>query len=548
MSVDYNSEQMTNAMVLMSVILDPPSGECPYTLFLGAGCSISSGIPDANGLINSWRDEIKQSKDAYSALLKKTNNSDKKIISSYCEFIEQLKNELHCDSEYGALFEYTRKTKEQRQIYIEKLLNEIKPGPGYIYLAGLIKQNVFNKILTTNFDDLLGDALVKYYNLKPLSCSFDSAISTINYTSSRPKILKLHGDYLYSNLKNTNKELQQLDKNMEQKMVDMCEDRGMVVYGYAGNDSSIMDCLQTNMRNNPKFLSKGLHWCIYNSGKKQVKISDELFKLKKHFPDRVFLYNAPSFDIFFSLLFDKANVSLPERIVSLHYNNCANDFYMACEMFEDGELASPPMCKHMEKALKSMSNTISTIEINLRKVKLQWRKGANLRHDPRTYNKACDCFKKGIKLLDDIKLSFEKNNEIFNSSDINTEVCINELYHEYQGRSVSINVAMYKIRKLLGKDDALDYLNAAYEIGRSFSGSANNQVDSRSTQTIIYNTVCTCGLLVDSNVKSYDELQDLVYFCIQNLKKYPRRFNKLIRTDSDIKAIHNEIESILNEK
>jgi hypothetical protein len=47
--------------------------------------------------------------------------------------------------------------------------------------------------------------------------SFDSAVRNMRLNSPRPKILKLHGDFLYDNLRNLASDMIKLDSNMELK-------------------------------------------------------------------------------------------------------------------------------------------------------------------------------------------------------------------------------------------------------------------------------------------------------------------------------------------
>ena len=91
----------------------------------------------------------------------------------YDAHLRDLKDYLGSDSEYGTLFQHLRKTREQRQMTIERLVGNTRPSPGYIYLAGLIAEKKINQILTTNFDDLVNDALLRYYDKKSIICAFD---------------------------------------------------------------------------------------------------------------------------------------------------------------------------------------------------------------------------------------------------------------------------------------------------------------------------------------------------------------------------------------
>ena len=102
----------------------------------------------------------------------------------------------------------------QRRIYIENIVKNAKPSWGYIYLANIISSACVNVVFTPNFDDLLNEACFTYTDTKPVVCAHDSAVSGIRVSSNRPKIIKLHGDYLYDSLKNTVEETTSLEKNM----------------------------------------------------------------------------------------------------------------------------------------------------------------------------------------------------------------------------------------------------------------------------------------------------------------------------------------------
>ncbi len=77
-------------------------------------------------------------------------------------------------------------------------------------------------------------------------CAHDSSINSITITSSRPKIIKLHGDYLFDDLKSTVRETESLEINMKNKLVEFSKDYGMIIVGYSGNDRSILEVL-TNL-------------------------------------------------------------------------------------------------------------------------------------------------------------------------------------------------------------------------------------------------------------------------------------------------------------
>ncbi len=126
-------------------------------------------------------------------------------------------------------------------------------------------------------------------------CSHDSAIASIRVTSKRPKVIKLHGDYLYDNIKNTTSETQSLESNTRNKFMEFGKDFGLVVIGYGGRDQSVMDVLSLLLKQDD-YLKNGVYWCL----RKEDFISDQLMKLL--WRERTFFVPIDDFDELFSEL------------------------------------------------------------------------------------------------------------------------------------------------------------------------------------------------------------------------------------------------------
>jgi|GEM_PF-3042687 NAD-dependent SIR2 family protein deacetylase len=359
--------EFQNEITLACKISSPKPGDCPYTLFIGAGASITSGIPSAAGMIRKWKillHEEEQSRhksaDPTSGLWKKTfidYETWEKDDYGYAEWLRSRKREQQ-EEEYSILFGHFFHEAKERQIYIEQIIDGNKPTFGYMYLAGLIKAQRFNRIMTTNFDDLLNDALVRYYDIRPIVCAFDSAVSSVRITSLRPKIIKLHGDYLYDNMRNMKQELRNLDTNMEEKMYEMCKDAGLVVVGYSGSDESIMAPLRDMLRK-PGYLSLGLHWCLAAEDSDQVDIPYRLEDLRNNYGDRVHLYKIKSFDGFMEVLFSKCSCELPDGFRNPGQYNIPVEFRKAVQ--ESSSIKrTPQMNRILEEITKSAQQLDST--------------------------------------------------------------------------------------------------------------------------------------------------------------------------------------------
>lgn len=221
------------------------SSDAPnFALLIGAGASASCGVKTASQMITEWRQQIYEQ-----------SRSDE----PFEEWLQE-QDWYKDDEEYSILFEQVYDQPSQRRIYIEECVKEAKPSWGYIYLSNIIARNYFNIIFTPNFDDLLNEACFIYGDLRPMVCAHDSAVAGIRVTSVRPKMIKLHGDFLYDSIKNTIRETETLDKNMKDKFMQFAREYGLVVIGYGGNDRSIMDILDAMLKSDGYF-PNGLYWC-----------------------------------------------------------------------------------------------------------------------------------------------------------------------------------------------------------------------------------------------------------------------------------------------
>ena len=188
---------------MLSQLIVDGSDEAKFCLFLGAGASFSSGIPTAGQLVDQWKEELRRIESKGYAKLRKYSIHDIEFEDFYRDWKASKSGELINPSDYSVLMEYFRPTPALRQAFIEEAVDGKYPGFGYLYLSMLIDAGYFNVIFTTNFDNLVNDALYRFVDSRPLVCSFDSNVSSIRIASKRPKIIKLHGDYLFNNIKNT---------------------------------------------------------------------------------------------------------------------------------------------------------------------------------------------------------------------------------------------------------------------------------------------------------------------------------------------------------
>jgi hypothetical protein len=224
-----------------------------YNLFFGAGCSVTSGIRPASRLIDEWASDL------YERFNLGVAPESAEAAKAYFE--EHQSSWYNKESSYSSLFERTYEHAPQRRRFVEREVDKALPAIGYAYLTSLVEKKFFNTVFTTNFDDLINEAFYQFSNDRPLVCAHHSSIQSISLTSKRPKIIKLHGDYLFDDIKSTLRETESLEQNTKDKLIEFCKEFGLIVVGYAGNDRSIMDVLDF-LTKQESYLGNGVYWCL----------------------------------------------------------------------------------------------------------------------------------------------------------------------------------------------------------------------------------------------------------------------------------------------
>lgn len=226
-----------------------------FSLLLGAGCSVYSQIRPASDLISQWRNQLYREQNCINNGLEVSQEEINAFFNNISDY-----DTTH---EYSYLFEKLYDTPSQRRVFVEKEIENKLPSIGYAYMVRLFEEGFFSTIFTTNFDDLANEAFYIYpqKHKRPIVCDEDSHISSITVTSNRTKIIKLHGDYLYDNIRATTKETSSLNKEIESKFKDFAHETGLIVIGYSCGDDSVMSAIQNILKDTAGF-KNGIYWCL----------------------------------------------------------------------------------------------------------------------------------------------------------------------------------------------------------------------------------------------------------------------------------------------
>lgn len=231
----------------------------PMSLFVGAGASISSGIPSAQMCIREWKRSIFLTnnpglEDQFTELsLPGIHRRIQRWIDGQGRFPAD-----GADDEYGFYIQQCFPIREDRRAYFQNKIRNARPHVGYQLLCHLAQADVIRTVWSTNFDGFAARAAGRY-DLVPLEVSIDSQ-QRVTRPPSRGELLciSLHGDYRYDAIKNTPDELQSQETALLQALFEETQTRSLIVTGYSGRDKSVMDAL----REAYKMQGTGvLFWC-----------------------------------------------------------------------------------------------------------------------------------------------------------------------------------------------------------------------------------------------------------------------------------------------
>jgi hypothetical protein len=144
---------------------------------------------------------------------------------------------------YSGVLDLVANTPEERRSilhsYIEPSTEDIAEGrkvptKAHRAIAELIRDGVFRVIITTNFDRLLESAL-REVGIEPTVVKSDDDLrGAVPIAHSRCYILKLHGDYLDTRIKNTDKELGTYSAEINSVLDRVFDEYGLIVCGWSG--------------------------------------------------------------------------------------------------------------------------------------------------------------------------------------------------------------------------------------------------------------------------------------------------------------------------
>jgi tetratricopeptide (TPR) repeat protein len=231
----------------------------PFCWILGSGASIQSGIPSGKDLALQWLSELHQREDFNSLPIDEWATPENLDIPDF-EY-------SRADNFYPWIYQRRfRDYKEQGYVFLERTMDHAEPSFGYSVLAQLMAQTSHNVAVTTNFDNLIADALSIYTRTFPVVCGHESLAGYIRPNLRRPLVAKVHRDLLHAPLTFPD-EIARLPGQWATALRRIFDRFTPIVIGYGGNDSSLMWFLKTLVP-----IEGGIFWCYQEGSKVDPKI------------------------------------------------------------------------------------------------------------------------------------------------------------------------------------------------------------------------------------------------------------------------------------
>lgn len=255
----YTQENLINSLNLAK--------ESTVTFLLGAGCSIASGCMSASKLVLEFKKRIYCSKNG----IRYNDNMLINDISINRKISEEF-DDTNIENPYSYYFEKCFPNSNDRSSFIKEKFVSIKPSYGYLCFANYLIGHKIKNVLTTNFDQLIEKAIRKLNPDYDISIKSDSLTPNL---SASINIVKLHGDYNYDILRNTEFELNALSSKVDHYLKKINTQK-IVVIGYSGQDKSVMKFLEEYLYLHPQ---TELYWCHLLNYFEEIEQVNKLIEL-----------------------------------------------------------------------------------------------------------------------------------------------------------------------------------------------------------------------------------------------------------------------------
>ncbi len=249
---------------LINLSFSMHAGPGTFALLLGSGISQGAGVP------TGW--------DIVLDLIRRIATLEGELE---VEDPEQWFRERYGEPRYSDLIGRLAPSQIERQSLLKKYIepdtdqrqNGLRvPSLAHKSIAGLVKNGSVRVILTTNIDQLIEASLSEVGITPTVIFNDDSLNGAMPYVHNNCTIIKLHGDYMDTRIRNTPDELADYSEGMNALLDRIFDEFGSIVCGWSAKwDVALRDALFRKI--NRRFST---YW-VYPQG-----LSEDAVRLKDH--------------------------------------------------------------------------------------------------------------------------------------------------------------------------------------------------------------------------------------------------------------------------
>lgn len=223
-----------------------------FAFILGAGVSVTSGIPTGGTLARRWVEDLYKLEvgdggtPPIDEWAKGANLGEGFCLEDVATFYASIYDRRFGDDP------------DRGYADLEHVMSRAEPSVGYSVLAQVLEQTRHKVVITTNFDNLVADALAIYSDTFPLVCGHESLAGFARPSLRRPLVAKIHRDLLLAP-KSGADGVSKLGEQWAGVLSRLLEEYTPIVLGYGGNDGSLMGFLEELPEGH---IPGGIFWCF----------------------------------------------------------------------------------------------------------------------------------------------------------------------------------------------------------------------------------------------------------------------------------------------
>lgn len=252
----FNELSLTEAEALQQIAERPQN----FYFWIGAGCSVSSGIPLSSEIIDYISVRVYE----------KTHPADrgKKTAADIFDWLKREKW-FNTNFPYISALEKEFPSVTLRTEYFSKLIKDKDPSPSHFHLAMQMKHHkLANTLVTTNFDNLLEKAFAILKGVSIITIRAFDQLSEIK-DDDRRYLIKIHGDYNHYEVKYLRQGMGRLFDDMEARVTQMATSDYLLVFlGYSGTEVGVLNLFHKLLDKEPNAFNGGVLFAVKDSVRK----------------------------------------------------------------------------------------------------------------------------------------------------------------------------------------------------------------------------------------------------------------------------------------